>query len=144
MSAGKSILVVLATVVIFAAGVITGGTLVKQMTKPSVSPQPGFQRFESARRAAQMLDLTPEQRARIQEIVRDSQERIADYFRILEPDIQGVFRQMRENIRAELTPEQRKEFEQRMQRFRRINEPNIPSANPPGPRRRPQPDTNAL
>jgi len=151
VSTGKIILVVLATVVIFAAGVVTGGILVKQTIKPPTSPQIAFHRFESARRAAQLVNLTPEQTARIEHIIRDSQDRIADYFQILEPDIQDVFRQMRENIRAELTPEQRKAFEERMQRFRKLSERNPPRANPPirprpgelpGPRPRPQPATN--
>jgi hypothetical protein len=151
VSTGKIILVVLATIVIFAAGVVTGGILVKQTINPPTSPQIAFHRFESARRATQMLNLAPDQRARIDHIIRDSQDRIADYFQILEPDIQDVFRQMRENIRAELTPEQRKAFEERMQRFRKLNERNAPRANSlvrprpgelSGPRPRPQPATN--
>jgi Spy/CpxP family protein refolding chaperone len=142
VSTGKIILVVLATVVIFAAGVVTGGMLVRQTIKPPASPQLAFNRFESARRAAQMLDLTPQQRSRIQQIIHNSQDRIAVYIQILEPDIQGVFRQMRDDIRAELTPEQRKAFEGRMQRFRKLNERNTPRANPPGPRRQPQQTTN--
>ena len=112
MSFGKISLVVLATVVIFATGVVTGGLLVRRTAKVEVS-QPFWNRFEMTRRAVDHLrDLTPEQRVRIDAIVRDNQELIAYYFRILEPDVQQVFRRMREGIRDELTPEQRRRFEE--------------------------------
>lgn len=147
MSTGKVILVVLATVVIFAAGVITGGMLVKQTVRPGPGPQPPFNRFENARRAVNQLNLTPEQRGRIERILRDNQERIADYFQILEPDMQGAFRQMQADIRAELSPEQRKRYEEQLQRFRRPLRGNPPAAqrggNPGAPPDRPalpQPD----
>jgi hypothetical protein len=119
VSTGKIILVVLATVVIFATGMITGGMLVKQTVRPPVAPQPVFNRFENVRRAVNQLDLTPEQRSHVDRIMRENQERIADYFQILEPDIQGAFRRMQADIRAELTPEQLKRYEERLQRLRR-------------------------
>jgi hypothetical protein len=118
VSIPKVIWVVLATVVIFAAGVVTGGMVVQQRAKRPLPPPIYFNRFESARRAVNQLDLTPDQHARINQIIRDSQDRIVDYFQILEPDINDAFRQMRENIRAELTPEQRSVFEERLQRWR--------------------------
>jgi hypothetical protein len=111
-------LVVLATVVIFAAGVVTGGLLVRK-TSPRPMPvkgQPFWGRFEGTRRAVDELeragDLTFEQRVRIDNIIRDSQELIAEYFGILEPDVQQVFRKMREDIHAQLTSEQRGRFEE--------------------------------
>jgi hypothetical protein len=105
-------LVVLATVVIFATGVVTGGLLVGRSSRVEVA-QPFWNRFENSRRAVDHLtDLTPEQQARIDQIIRGNQELIADYFRILEPDVQQVFRQMRESIREELTPDQRRRFEE--------------------------------
>lgn len=132
MSTGKVIGVVLATVVIFAAGLVTGAVLVQQRVKPPLSARPVyFNRFEAAQRAVNQLDLTPAQRARIERIIHDSQDRIADYFQILEPDIRDAFRRMRDNIRAELTPEQRRLFEERMQRWRRITERSASGANLP-------------
>jgi Spy/CpxP family protein refolding chaperone len=118
VSTGKIILVVLATVVIFATGIVTGGMLVKQSSRPPPAPQPVFNRFELSRRAVNQLDLTPEQRGRIERIIRENQDRIADYFQILEPDMQGTFRKMQADIRAELTPEQRRRFEEKFQRLR--------------------------
>jgi hypothetical protein len=105
----------LATVVIFAAGVVTGSLIVKRTSRVQIG-QPFWGRFEMTRRAIDELDrqgeLTPKQRARIDHIIQDSQELIADYFSILEPDVQQVFRKMRESIREELTPEQRQRFEE--------------------------------
>jgi hypothetical protein len=138
----KLILVVLATVVIFATGVVTGGLLVGRSSRVEVA-QPFWNRFENSRRAVDHLtDLTPEQQARIDQIIRGNQELIADYFRILEPDVQQVFRQMRESIREELTPDQRRRFEELTQkrlvqpRDRRPPpgfRPNQPDSFPQGP-----------
>ncbi len=106
---------VLATVVIFAAGVVTGSLITRKTTRFQIA-QPFWGRFEMTRRAVDDMgrrgQLTPEQHVRLDEIIRDHQELIADYFNILEPDVQQVFRKMRENIREELTAEQRKQFEE--------------------------------
>lgn len=134
VSFGKVSLVVLATVVIFAAGVVTGGLLVRRTARVEVA-QPFWNRFEMTRRAVDHLrDLTPEQRSRIDDIIRGNQELIADYFRILEPDVQQVFRRMREGIREELSPEQRRRFEELSRnRLPRIGErrPNQPGQSGP-------------
>ena len=122
MNLARISLVVLATVVIFAAGVVTGGLLVRKTSRAQAGAvaQPFWGRFETVRRAVDEMDrrgrLMPEQRARIDAIIRDSQEMIADYFNILEPDVQQVFRKMRENIREQLTPEQRRQYEELMNR----------------------------
>lgn len=139
VSFGKVSLVVLATVVIFAAGVVTGGLLVRRTARVEVA-QPFWNRFEMTRRAVDHLrDLTPEQRSRIDDIIRGNQELIADYFRILEPDVQQVFRRMREGIREELSPEQRRRFEELSRnRLPRIGDrrPNQPGqSGPEGPAR---------
>ena len=94
MNLGRISLVVTATVVIFAAGVVTGGLLVKKTSRPQMgtAAQPFWGRFEMVRRAVNEMDrrggLTPDQRSRIDQIIRDNQELIADYFNILEPDVQ--------------------------------------------------------
>ena len=147
MNPGRLSLVVLATVVIFAAGVVTGGLLVNRVNKPHLitSAQPFWGRFEMTRRAVDELDrrgeLTLDQRLRIDQIIRDSQELIAEYFSILEPDVQQVFRKMREGIREELTPEQRKRFEEFARK--KLNRPGDrrpesfrDSSGPGGPPRR--------
>lgn len=124
MNLGRLNLVVLATVVIFAAGVVTGSLIVKKTSRPQIT-QPFWGRFETTRRAIDELDrqgdLTPKQRARIDHIIQDNQELIADYWSILEPDVQEVFRKMRESIREELTPDQRQRFEEMARK--RMNRP---------------------
>ena len=124
MNLGRLNLVVLATVVIFAAGVVTGSLIVKKTSRPQIT-QPFWGRFEMTRRAIDELDrqgdLTPKQHARIDHIIQDSQELIADYWSILEPDVQEVFRKMRESIREELTPDQRQRFEEMARK--RMNRP---------------------
>jgi hypothetical protein len=155
VSIGRISLVILATVVIFAAGVVTGGLVVRR-TQPAEVAQPFWNRFEMTRRAIDHIpELTPEQRGRIRQILRDNQELIAEYFRILEPDAQQVFRTMREQIREELTPAQRQRFDELSRRRglrpadRRFSDefrrgPNSFPPNPPGdsfqrPPRRPEP-----
>ena len=84
MSIRKVILVVLATLIIFAAGVITGGVLVKKTSSEQPRNQqpaayfPG--RFDQVRRAINDVELKPEQRLKVDQIIRNSQEEIADYF----------------------------------------------------------------
>lgn len=142
MSIGRLNLVVLATVVIFAAGVVTGSLIVKKTSRASIAP-PFWGRFEMTRRAVDELDrqgeLTAKQRARIDHIIQDSQELIGDYWSILEPDVQQVFRKMRESIREELTPDQRRRFEELARKRligageRRPFQPFRDGPNQPGP-----------
>jgi len=141
VNARQTILVMLATVVIFATGVVTGGMLVKKTTIAQQLPAqfPFFHRFEMTRRAVNaMPELGPEQRAKIERIIDEKQELIADYFQILEPDVQQVFRQMREGIRAEMTPEQHRRFEElSRRRFLPPGERRMPEGFRPGLNQRP-------
>lgn len=146
----RVILVVLATLVIFAAGVVTGSLVVRK-TGRALAPQPMWGRFEMIRRAVGEMNrqgqLTPEQHQRIDLIIRDHQELIADYFSILEPDVQDVFKKLRESIREELGPDQRRQFEELSRR--RMGRPNDrqmdrrsedPMRGPMQPGMRPPPD----
>jgi uncharacterized membrane protein len=132
VSIRKVILVVLATLVIFAAGVITGGVLVKRTTtEPARNEQPIAYfpgRFDQVRRAINDVELRAEQRVKVDRIIRESQEEIADYFLILAPDFQTVFFRMRDNIFAQLDAEQRRRFEELM-KARLLKPGNLPNAN---------------
>ena len=71
-------------------------------------------------------DLTPAQRARIQSILRDGREHLADFFLLFEPDIQQVFRKLRDEVRAELTPDQRRRMDEWLkQRPRKAQDRNV-------------------
>jgi Spy/CpxP family protein refolding chaperone len=109
--------VILAAVVIFGAGIVTGA-LTKHL-QSSQSPaeakhRPGHafssdhqdqKRIQFLARMDQELDLSPEQRQRIEEILQESQERMASLPR-------EEFRRVRQEIKAELTPEQLAYFEE--------------------------------
>lgn len=123
---------ILAALVIFATGVVTGGLTVNLRTK---SPGPGFRALEQratpaqnwenrirelGKRMERQLDLTAEQREKIETIVRDSQHRIKGVFEQVAPKAREEFKETRMRIREVLTPEQRKRFEE-LFKVREIN-----------------------
>jgi Spy/CpxP family protein refolding chaperone len=117
---------ILAALVIFAAGVVTGGLTVKLRAPPFRAPfggrpfdlRPGItQRWEGqirelSKRMEKQLSLTPEQRSNVEAIIRDGQKRMRGIGEEIAPRTREEFRQMRQKIRAELTPAQRKKFEE--------------------------------
>jgi len=170
--------VILATMVIFGTGVITGGLLVKNTAtsgmarRPnaavktnlppiSVSPQQ-LSRMEFLLRVRKDLDLSPEQHDRIEKIIHEGQERSRKLWETVEPDMRKELQSVHEKIRAELSPEQRRRFEQLLKNAPRPNNaennpqfrerlrqgnPGDPQSNPGGqprpPRREnPPPPTN--
>ncbi len=133
--------IVFATVVIFAAGVVTGGLLVNhanrsklqrgsnktaaaksnwqpaprevvQRDQRELRPMFEQQRMEFILRVHKELQLTPEQLERIEKIVREGQERSKALWEKAAPELRKNTQEVREQIRAELKPEQRKKFEQ--------------------------------
>ena len=134
--------VILATLVIFIAGLVTGAIGVQRLLKPS-GPQPrseivhpwmlrdGF-RVELERR----LQLTPEQSERIERITREGQERVREISSLVTPEIQAELKAVREEIRETLTPEQRAKFEE-MLRTRRPRPLQIERPSGEGPSRPP-------
>jgi len=131
VSTGKVILVVLATLVIFGTGLITGVVLMKQAPRvaqlpanpPLVPMGPGMQQF--LHRIEGELDLTPEQHQRIGMILRESQDRSRGF-------AGSEFRNVREQIHAELTPPQRDKFERLLkERQRRAQDFRSTENRPP-------------
>jgi hypothetical protein len=148
--------VILATVVIFGAGVITGGLLVKHVndTRPDYADQPSagsnapapaenhgparppevpLPRLaeklskEFVHRLDESLRLTPEQRTASAKIVADGQERNHELWTNVAPRMRKVMQDVNQQIRAELTPEQLKQFEELMKRApRRSQATNAP------------------
>jgi Spy/CpxP family protein refolding chaperone len=153
--------VILATMVIFGCGVVTGALLIKTelpaaaaMTTPEAPAHPGnstnppppwanVQRPEFWRRMEKQLDLTPAQRDQITEIVRQSQERSRPLWEAIAPQMRAEIRRVRGEIRDVLTPDQQKKFDELMKsRPRKAREPG-PTNQPPGETPTPTP-TNAL
>lgn len=150
--------VILASIVIFGAGVLTGGFLVGHAThrpipinRPPYRPpydtlppqmRPGFLNTNFVQELNDKLDLDQKQREQIRKIIAQAQQNTHDLWKLVAPQFQLVWRDTREQIRDVLTPEQRKEFEMllRQQRQSRrqagTNEPpEVPSSvtNSPNP-----------
>jgi Spy/CpxP family protein refolding chaperone len=138
--------------VIFGTGVITGGLLVKNTTGPvkdgrpkkvviapgtnqppvNVTP-PQMLRMEFLLRANKDLNLTPEQHERIEKIIREGQEKSRKLWDSVAPEMRKELQSVHEKIRNELTPEQRRRFEQLLKTAPRQNNPEN---NPPRDRLR--------
>jgi Spy/CpxP family protein refolding chaperone len=117
---------ILAALVIFAAGIVTGGLTVKLGAppfratpgprpldqRPAIAPRWEGQLRELSKKMERHLDLMPDQRSNIEAIIRQSQIRMRGIWEEIAPRTRDEFRQMRQKIRAELTPEQRKKFEE--------------------------------
>ncbi len=148
--------------VIFGAGVVTGGLVVRQSNRiaPSVVPrnavvqrraqpeggvlQGHVQRMELLNRVQQELNLDPDQRSRVEKIISEGQSRTKELLEPVAKQLRQEMQQAREKIRAELTPEQRQRFEellrQRLPRKpgelptqdRRLRDPGRPLPPPAG------------
>jgi Spy/CpxP family protein refolding chaperone len=128
--------VILATMVIFGTGVVTGGLLVRQADhgrdrRPQhagagVHPAPtgpaGVMRIEFLRRMERELELTPAQREPIDRILKDAQERMKKLMDTVEPRRREEYKRTVEEFRAVLTAEQKERFDalakQQQQRVR--------------------------
>jgi len=153
--------VILATVVIFGAGVLTGGLLVNYVdraqgpnarflswrgsphtpTDNHEPPHPGelsrprspeIWRKDFIEHLDQALKLTPEQHATISKIIAEGQEQNREIWTNVAPKMREEMEQVHQRIRAELTPEQQKKFEAMIKQFAPHGPPrNRPPAAPP-------------
>ena len=112
----------LAVLVIFGAGIATGSVLTRVFTPAATkveTPLPGPSvPFGSVRgrdyveRLDREVNLTEEQRARIEEIIAGSQARLREVWEPVAPVAREEFRRTRAEISELLTPEQREKLEQ--------------------------------
>jgi Spy/CpxP family protein refolding chaperone len=123
--------VILATMIIFGCGVVTGGLVVKVRTAhlrtAKVEPRnpgsrnaaalntPGappwqLQRKEFLDKMDHQLDLTADQRQRIEKVMHDSLDRTRPLWQQIAPQMRDEMRRVREGIRNELTSDQQKKF----------------------------------
>jgi len=156
--------VILATMVIFACGVITGAMVTRTMvaknepalvavstpilttnpastsvpgvastsTRPPATPLLQLQRANFLKLMDKQLDLTADQRDEIGKIMKASTERTQPLWNQISPQMTNEIKKVREEIRAVLTPEQRKKFVEMMKRNRK------PEVAPPGNGRPPR------
>lgn len=155
--------IVIATVIIFGTGVVTGGLLVshvqrlnaRQMRRitgaletwrprpaellRSVQDNPGplfdQRRLEFIRVIQRQLNLTPEQRARIEQIVREGQEVTRQITESIRPQLREHWAEVNRKIRAELTPEQRARFDELLKQRPLGQEQRRPARAPTRPQR---------
>jgi len=129
--------IILASVVIFGCGVVTGGLLVNyverahpEIHRPAAAAhrdRPGSQELPVPRpqmlnqQFVEQLDvalhLTPEQRQKISKIIADGQERNRDLWKLVSPQFRGVMQDVHQRIRTVLTPEQREQFGELMKQL---------------------------
>jgi len=115
--------VILATLVIFGAGVITGALVVnlrypeetrplsvKAAATPAPAPPLQIQRKEFFLRMKRELRLRAEQQLRIEQIIHESQQRTQPLWDQVAPQMQEELRGVKEKIRGELDPEQQVKF----------------------------------
>lgn len=131
--------VILATLVIYGAGILTGALVFKSPSRPpvAVSPTralpafPGSDIFQERffERMKKDLDLTPEQNKHLQGIFRESRERMKTLWDIVSPEMQAELQAVREKIQHELTVPQREKFETLLKERRRGPGPNQPGEN---------------
>lgn len=130
--------------VIFGTGVVTGGLLVRNSQRVQFLPpqrpnnnfprqvQPnsaGGVRVEFLRRAERELDLTAEQRGRIDKLIAASQERTRKIMEPVSPHMREEVQRTKEEFREALTPEQRLRFDdllKQQQHPRDQRHPNLP------------------
>jgi Spy/CpxP family protein refolding chaperone len=144
--------VILATMLIFGTGVITGSLLVRKAEpvrtprtsqnaalRQAQSVSPGGMRIELLRRMERELDLSPEQRELADKIIKESQDRTRKIMEPVAPQMRDELQLTKERFRAVLTPEQRKRFDELSKQPARPRESRRPGRLPDGPSAVPSP-----
>lgn len=131
--------VILATVVIFTAGLITGSLGTRQLTRTTDQAKPTtlenpiqhwMLRDEYVRLLSQQVGLTAEQKEQTLKIVHESQQRVQLLTSLIEPEMREELKNTREKIRAIMTPEQKVRYEEFLKK-RRPGRPEHKPGKPP-------------
>jgi len=115
--------VILATLVIFGAGVITGALAINLATHQKQKagsqahaqkskPAPSLQKPEFVARLDRELVLTSEQRAQIEKALSESHKRTKALWEPLQPNFREEVARLQNEIRATLEPRQASKFDQ--------------------------------
>lgn len=135
--------VILATLVIYTAGLFTGVVAVSTASKRFASapalpakaipvfPGSDVYREKFMERMRKDLQLTPEQSKRLEIVFDESRERMKTLWEIVSPEVQGELKAVHEKIRHELTTEQREKFEVLLKNRARPKAPNAGGEKPP-------------
>jgi hypothetical protein len=139
---------ILATMLIFGTGVVTGGLLVNFSLHSRVRNQPGKTvaapalpgaiRIEFLKRVERELELRPQQREQIDKILAASQERNRRLMQPLMPQFRAEYESTSREIRAALDPAQAERFDellkhqQRPMQEKRARDQRAKGTNSPG------------
>ena len=137
--------VILATMVIFACGVLTGAMVTRAVgmrmperplgavsgsSRSAAGPVLQLQRAEFFKRLDKQLDLSAGQREQIGKILKASQERTQPLWDQIAPQMRDELKQVREEIRGVLSPDQWKKFGEMMKGNRKPGIPPPANGNP--------------
>jgi len=139
--------VIFASLVIFGTGVVTGGLLVDHTHHSHRSfenaphppeipmPKPIAERIgkQLIQQLNDKLQLTPEQKEKIQKIVADGQERNHAIWTNAAPQMRAVIQDVHQQIREQLTPEQKEQFEDLLKHPPTPRKPGSTNAPPNAP-----------
>jgi predicted Holliday junction resolvase-like endonuclease len=147
MKNGKAILGV---VLVFVLGVLAGGLITHRFymrrIRAVLSGQPVVSTATIVRDLNRQLQLTPEQRDKLQPVINETRQRLQQVREQIEPQALGVFDDAVKRVREILTPEQREKFD-KIVADRKASWPKLlPSAPPatmPTPLRQPAGAANA-
>ena len=139
--------VILATMVIFGCGVVTGGLLMRTTVPPPTDPVAMARAFTSTNqpppiteiqrpaflhRLQKQLDLTPAQSEEITKIMKQSQEKTGPLWREIVPRLREEVKRVREEIRQVLNAGQQKKFDELVKpHLRKTDNPGARPARPP-------------
>jgi hypothetical protein len=128
--------ILLATVLIFASGVATGALGLRAVhrggptsRRPEMPPSLFEARFDVLKRMQQELTLSPEQSARIEAILQEGRKRTRQIWDGVQPQVRDEMKRVREQIQAELNPEQRTRYQEI---FRKSRDRHGPRSEGPG------------
>jgi hypothetical protein len=138
---------ILAVLVIFGAGFVTGhvASRLSEAAKPPAAQAPlragtrssqpplsleQLRKVELMGRVQKDLDLSPEQHARIEKIIEDSQGRIRDLWDQVAPDIHDEYDDVQRKVCQELSPDQKKTFDDLMKKQQQHKKPATTNAPP--------------
>ena len=124
--------VILATMLIFGTGVVTGGLLVRHSERtapahpqrpaakrPQPPASPGGMRLEFLRRIQRELVLTHDQQEQVDRVLKESQERSRKIMEPVAPDLRREVQRTKEEFRKVLTPEQQGRFDELLKQQQR-------------------------
>jgi len=137
--------IILAAVVIFAAGVLTGGLLVNHVSRAHPGnhhpprepedfiPRPELLKTNFVQRLDKAVHLTPEQSNEIEKIIAEGQQRNRELWKEVAPQFHPIFQEVHRRIREVLSPAQQKQFEELLKHtpHRPPNPTNVPPPLPP-------------